>query len=84
MRRQTPPCRKACCALLFSFLEVISMYEERELLARGYPLEDAITMCNSMRRTGELDEFIVNTCKKPHVCTCGGKGNCPDCPNLAR
>lgn len=60
------------------------MSEERELLARGYPLEDAITMCHSMRRTGELTEFMKRTQPKPHVCTCGGKCNCPDCPNCRK
>lgn len=56
------------------------MSEERELLARGYPLEDAITMCHSMRRTGELKELMRQD-EKQHVCACGGKRGCPDCPN---
>lgn len=38
------------------------MQEEIELLLYGYPLEDAITMCNSLRRTGELSEFMRQTC----------------------
>lgn len=60
------------------------MNEERELIARGYPPEDAITMCNSMRRTGELNDFMAKVREKNHICTCGGKGNCSDCPNKTR
>lgn len=56
------------------------MSEERELLSRGYPLEDAITMCHSMRRTGELKELMQQDAKS-HICTCGGKGGCQDCQN---
>lgn len=56
------------------------MNEEQKLLARGYPLEDAVTLCHSMRRTGELAEFIQQE-EKQHVCSCGGKCSCPDCPN---
>lgn len=57
------------------------MHEERELIARGIPIEDAITMCNSMRRTGELAEYMRETRAKPHACTCGGKCSCHDCPH---
>lgn len=32
--------------------------EERRLLHIGFPLEDAITLCSSMRRDGELETFI--------------------------
>lgn len=59
------------------------MSVERELIAKGYPIEDAITLCNSTRRTGELSGFIATQrdSDKTHVCTCGGKGGCKDCPN---
>lgn len=56
------------------------MREEQELIARGYPLEDAVTLCHSLRRSGELSEFMQQEAQQ-HACTCGGQGNCPDCPN---
>lgn len=59
------------------------MHEEQKLIACGYPLNDAITLCNSMRRTGELPDFMHEVCANQHICTCGGRGNCPDCPNRA-
>lgn len=34
--------------------------EERRLLHIGFPIEDAITLCDSMRRSGELESFIQN------------------------
>lgn len=63
------------------------MHEERKLIAQGYPLEDAITLCNSMRRTGELSDFMGQNherTQKNHVCTCGGKCGCKECPNKNR
>lgn len=56
------------------------MSEERELIARGFPLEDAITMCHSMRRTGELKELMRRE-EKPHTCACGGKCERGACKN---
>lgn len=35
------------------------MYEEQYLIAIGFPLEDALTVCHSMRRCGVLDEFMA-------------------------
>lgn len=35
------------------------MYEEQLLIAKGFPLEDALTVCHSMRRSGMLDEFMA-------------------------
>lgn len=34
-------------------------HEERRLLSIGFPLEDALALCNSMRRDdGELETFV--------------------------
>lgn len=58
------------------------MSVERELINKGCPIEDAITLCNSTRRTGELEDYINKTRpEKHHVCVCGGAHNCPNCPN---
>ena len=58
------------------------MYEEQRLVAVGLPLEDAVTVCHSMRRDGLIDEFMHEVDKlSVHRCACGGKGNCPNCPN---
>lgn len=34
------------------------MHDERRLMALGVPLEDAITICDDLRREGTLEEFI--------------------------
>jgi len=34
------------------------MYEEQRLISFGYPLEDALTLCHSLRREGLLEKFI--------------------------
>ena len=34
------------------------MDEERRLLSIGFPLEDAISICFSMRREGTLSDFV--------------------------
>lgn len=36
------------------------MSEEWRLVCIGFPLEDAISLCASMRREGTLNEFIKN------------------------
>lgn len=36
------------------------MTEEFVLVSYGFPLEDAICICNDMRRDGTLREFIKN------------------------
>lgn len=33
--------------------------EERRLIAAGIPLDEAITLCQSMRREGGLPEFVA-------------------------
>lgn len=60
------------------------MSEERKLMFQGYPIEDAITLCNSARRTGELESYINKNHvrhESRHACTCGGAHKCVDCPN---
>lgn len=57
------------------------MTEERRLMAAGMPPEDAISMCNDLRRDGTLREFVQREESGRHVCRCGGVGICPDCPN---
>ena len=34
------------------------MYDERRLVALGIPLEDAISICDDLRREGALEEYI--------------------------
>lgn len=36
------------------------MYEEIRLHSLGYPLEDALTLCNSLRKEGALKQFVEN------------------------
>ena len=60
------------------------MYEEQLLIAKGFPLEDALTVCHSMRRVGTLDQFMEQVDGlNHHKCSCGGKNKCKDCPNRA-
>lgn len=54
------------------------MTEERLLLSSGMPLEDAISMCNDLRREGAQPVKTVE--RNEHACACGGKCSCPDCP----
>lgn len=56
------------------------MTEERRLMATGMPLEDAISMCYDLRRDGTLPDYVRKK-EQDHVCSCGGVGICPDCPN---
>ncbi len=56
------------------------MYEEQRLMASGLPFSEAFSLCSSLRREGNLDEFMESN-EKHHTCKCGGNGNCPDCPN---
>lgn len=66
----------------YSFLEVLTVYEEQFFVSRGCPLEDAATLCNSLRREGRMEEFMCETERfHTHHCTCGGAGNCQDCSN---
>lgn len=34
------------------------MYDELRLVAIGFPLEDAVSICYSMRKEGDLEDFI--------------------------
>ena len=34
------------------------MYEEMRLHSLGFPLEDALTLCDSLRKEGTLKEFV--------------------------
>lgn len=34
------------------------MNEERRLMALGFPLEDAVTLCHSLRKEGTLEDFV--------------------------
>lgn len=51
------------------------MYEEHRLMALGFPLEDAISLCYSLRKEGTLHEFIENEEKKfrERLCQCAEK-----------
>lgn len=40
------------------------MYEEQRLMAMGFPISDAVTLCHSMRREGALDSFMREQEKK--------------------
>lgn len=55
------------------------MYEEQFLVSLGCPLEDAVTLCHSMRRDGSLDRFMEEV-NRGCGCGCGCKEPCPDCP----
>lgn len=51
------------------------MYEEQFLISKGCPLEDAVTLCHSLRREGKLEDFMRET---ESVCNCGNRhfGGC--------
>lgn len=34
------------------------MYEEQRLMALGFPISDAVTLCHSLRREGTLESFM--------------------------
>lgn len=34
------------------------MYEEQRLIMIGFPLDDAINICHSMRKDGSLETFV--------------------------
>lgn len=44
----------ACYNLIMNYFS-----EERRLIAAGLPLDEAITICVSMRREGGLPEFVA-------------------------
>ena len=54
------------------------MHEEQFLISCGCPLEDAVTLCRSLRKERRLDEYIKEA-KRPteHVCKCGER--CEHC-----
>ncbi len=54
------------------------MYEEQRLMKFGYPLDEALCLCHSLRREGTITEFAKS---EEGNCACGGKcgacgGNC--------
>lgn len=50
------------------------MSDERRLLAAGMPLEDAISMCDDLRREGALRELVDGKEKeRRHRCSCVGQ-----------
>lgn len=67
--------------LSYFIFEVTTVYEEQFFISHGCPLEDAVTMCNSMRREGTLEEFVRETradCSNRHWFGC--KHVCAECP----
>lgn len=47
------------------------MTEERRLIAIGFPLDEAITLCYSMRKEGTLAEFVEKEEEKYfNLCKC--------------
>ena len=56
------------------------MTAERKLLGTGAPAADIITMCDSLRRDGGLEEYVQQETGR-HTCKCSGACRCPDCPN---
>ena len=54
------------------------MHEEQFMISRGCPLEDAVTLCHSLRRERQLDKFM-DKMQRPaeHICKCGEK--CEHC-----
>lgn len=56
------------------------MTDERRLFSERIPPEDSTLNCCSTQREVVLPDYVLQQ-KNPHVCKCGGSGNCPDCPN---
>jgi len=55
------------------------MYEEQRLTKLGYPLEDAVSLCHSLRREGTLEEFVAEEEAGQTHCHCGGDCQCGSC-----
>lgn len=57
----TQNAQKAHTKILATCYNLIMNYfsEERRLIAAGIPLDEAITICASMRREGGLAEFVA-------------------------
>lgn len=57
----TQNAHKAHTKILATCYNLIMNYfsEERRLIAAGIPLDEAITLCQSMRREGGLAEFVA-------------------------
>lgn len=55
------------------------MYEEQRLVSIGFPLEDAVSVCHTLRKDGTLDEFVKaeEDKNREHACHCCGK--CAHC-----
>lgn len=53
------------------------MHEEQFFISLGCPLEDAVTLCNSLRRDGKMEKFIekINQCCDLGFCS----AKCPVC-----
>lgn len=47
-----------CFASHFLLKDVFTIYEEQRLISLGWPLEDAVTLCNSLRKEGVLQAFV--------------------------
>lgn len=52
------------------------MTEERRLMMAGIPIEDAICMCNCLRREGDLEDYVRRE-EKRHECRC--ENRCAKC-----
>lgn len=65
----------------YSIFEVTTVYEEQFFISLGCPLEDAVTLCHSLRREGVLEDFVSETkqdCSNRHWGGC--KSVCKKCP----
>lgn len=40
------------------------MYEEQRLMSIGFPIDDVVSLCHSLRKDGTLGEFVIGEEKK--------------------
>lgn len=59
------------------------MTAERKLLSTGMPIEDIVSMCDSLRREGGLEEYVQQQ-ESGDTCKCSKPGSCPGCPHKIR
>ncbi len=37
---------------------MFAIYEEQRLISMGWPLEDALTLCHSLKKEGMMEQFV--------------------------
>ena len=46
--------------LFFCDKDVVAIYAEQRLISMGWPLEDALVLCHSLKKDGLLEQFVAD------------------------